>query len=286
VIGRGEVVVVGDVGGHPDVLRACVAAAGGDAASLWLPENVQLVQVGDLVRCSAAATLDNDACVRLAAEGLRVNGDRWVQLAGNHDLALLGGPARPEWAVDGVADTSTIATLRGLWQDGRLRLAVALDTEEYGPVLVTHAGLTRARWLALGAPEGAPAAAEAVNTDVGGPVPDITRAGALVDGTVDELADVTWAEVNAELYDPWLAAGDVPFTQVHGHASPVDWATGRWWPAASPAIRSATAVDPERRRTVIRLGRERVAIGVDWRLGDRSPGRIWPLLRVAGASAG
>jgi hypothetical protein len=36
--------------------------------------------------------------------------------------------------------------LRSWWTGGALRLAVAIRAEEYGDVLITHAGLTRGRW--------------------------------------------------------------------------------------------------------------------------------------------
>lgn len=92
---------------------------------------------------------------------------------------------------------------------------------------------------------------------------------------------MTWAEVIEELYGPWLAAGDAAFTQIHGHASPWNWASDGWWPAATPAVRAATTVDRIRRRTVTRLGPEErspVAVSTDWMLGDQAATDTWPVL--------
>ena len=155
-----------------------------------------------------------------------------------------------------------------------------LRAEELEHVLVTHAGLTRGRWLAMGSPSRPDAAAREINAVMSRPVPDALRAGRLV-GAQDELADVTWAEVNKELYEPWIAHRDAPFSQVHGQASPFDWSARDWWPDASPRVREATRVDRPARRTTTALAKSRVAVSTDWRLGAEPPRGFWPLLRLA-----
>ncbi len=81
------------------------------------------------------------------------------------------------------------------------------------------------------------------------------------------------------MYGPWLAAGDAPFPQIHGHASPWNWAEDAWWPTATPAIRAATSVDTAARRTTTRLG-SKLATSVDWTLGNESSSQVWPLLTL------
>lgn len=166
------------------------------------------------------------------------------------------------------------------WDEGQAQLALAVRCQEHGDVLITHAGLTRGQWRRLGSPPEPFAAANLLNADVGKPVNEVIHGGALADidaGPDAERADVTWAEVIDELYGPWLAAGDAPFSQIHGHASPWNWITGTWWPTATPSVRAATAVDTAARRTTTYLG-PKLATTVDWTLGSQPSSRVWPLL--------
>ena len=275
-----RVVVLGDVGGHPDVLRRSVASVGGDPQTMRLPQGVALVQVGDVVRCSRAPAIRNDECIELVDRAMSVNGEMWVQLLGNHDLALLGGEHRRGWAVGGTARPETVATLERWWNEEVAVLATSAVSADLGPVLITHAGLTVERWNMLGRPSSPAEAAEAINVDVGSPVACFSRAGDLV-GSSDPLVDVTWAEVNSELLTPWLVRGKSPFAQVHGHASPFNWQAQEFWEDASPDVRSATRVNANQRRTVTEMPAGSTFVSVDWMLGDVDPGRGWDLLELS-----
>jgi hypothetical protein len=282
-----RIAVLGDIGGHATVFRQALLGLGADPATLTLPPGLAVIQVGDVVRAGAGPGLDNDACVTLAADAADANPGRWVQLFGNHDLALLGGPTKPDWTTPPPASPVTVERLRRWWDRREAHLAIALHCREHGDVLVTHAGLTRGRWLALGAPATAAEAATLINLDVGRPVHTVITGGRLTgtDAGPDAAgADVAWAEVANELYQPWLAAGDLPFTQIHGHATPWNWPTGNWWPDTPADVREATTVDHAVRRTVTRLGRggqeDRVAASVDWTLGNQPTTAGWPLLTL------
>ena len=278
-----RVAVVGDIGGQLAVLQRVLADLGADPNSGRLPYDLAVIQVGDLVRVGGHG-LDNAGCVTTAARHWAANPGRWVQLLGNHDMALIGGPRRASWPGPDSADAGAGVVLQRWWDDRQARLAVAVSSRELGDVLITHAGLTRGRWLRQGAPPDPYAAAAMVDADVGAPINQVIKGGALtgVDAGPDaERADVTWAEVIDELYAPWLSASDAPFTQIHGHASPWNWSTGRWWPAVTPAVRAATTVDPEARRTTARLAtidEGPLAVGVDWMLGDVPTASTWPPL--------
>jgi hypothetical protein len=282
-----RVAILGDVGGQITVFRAVLDDLGVAPAAGVLPPGLAVVQVGDLVRAGTGDGLDNDACVALAAHLAAANPGRWIQLFGNHDIALLGGPTKSDWAALPAAEPATVDRLCGWWATGQGRLAVAVDTTEHGDILVTHAGLTRGRWLALGAPTRAARAAELINADLGAPVGSVIRGGCLTGadaGPDGAGADVTWAEVNHELYQPWLTGGDLPFTQIHGHASPWNWSAGTWWPDTPPAVRRATTIDRTSRRTVTVLNADAaaggLAVGVDWMLGNQATTEHRPLLTV------
>jgi hypothetical protein len=278
-----RVAVLGDIGGQLAVFERALADLGVDPVSGLMPPDLAVVQVGDLVRIGGRG-LDGDGCVAAAAALRAANPERWIQLFGNHDLMVIGGPARPNWPAPSCAP-GTIDRLRRWWIRRDAWLAAAFGTAEYGEVLITHAGLSRGLWVALGRPASPRAAAAELNSDVGRPVASVIRGGVLSGadpGPEAATVDVAWTEVVTELYQPWLDAGDAPFSQIHGHASPWNWSTGSWWPAATADVRAATDVDHATRRTATLLvpsaDRPRLAISVDWTLGDRPTTTTWPVL--------
>jgi hypothetical protein len=125
-------------------------------------------------------------------------------------------------------------------------VAAAVRTAEGEELLVTHAGLTVDAWRRLGGPVTAATAADLLNTrpedlirDYGGPL---------------------WAEAST-VYGSWLDSTDpVPFGQVHGHSSIVDYRRQAW--ACPERVRLRSTVDWAARHTVTRLHGQRFA-GVD-----------------------
>lgn len=289
----GSTVVLGDIGGHHSVLMRSLEGLGVDSTTLKMPADLVVVQLGDLVRVSDSPHLDSLSCVLTAERLMRVNPGQWVQLIGNHDAALLGGPRRATWRrpeADDDRDVEAAAVIRDWWQSGSCRMAQGLVTREFGAVLLTHGGLTRMRWQAIGAHQDPRVAAEHLNRDVSRPPEEVFSAGLLVDpdaGVGDP--DVTWAEVGREFYEPWIFSGDMPFSQIHGHASPWNWQTNEWWPSVSEAVRSATQVQSAVRRTLTRASghggaEDRVLVSADWNLGEIPTDSHWPLLHLTGVS--
>lgn len=279
-----RVAVLGDIGGQLGVFETVIAALGVDPSGR-LPAELAVVQVGDVTRVGGRG-LDNAGCVVAADRYGRANPGRWVQLFGNHDMALLGGPRRRSWPGPSTEDAGVAEVLQRWWSERRARLAFAVRSREFGDVLITHAGLTRGRWQRLGSQRDPYSVAGLLNGDVGRPIDQVIHGGALTGGDAGPdagKADVTWAEVITELYEPWLAAGDAPFSQIHGHAAPWNWTTNSWWPDASPPVRAATRVDRAARRTTTQLGPRGdspQAVGVDWMLGDEPTSDTWPLLTL------
>ncbi|HVQ91591.1 MAG TPA: hypothetical protein VMU51_11190 [Mycobacteriales bacterium] len=277
-----RVAVIGDIGGQATAFRQTLHALGAEPATQALPPGLGVIQVGDLVRAGAGPGLDNDDCVHLATHALQANPGRWTQLFGNHDLALIGGPTKPDWPGPPAASPDTVERLQQWWTERTGLLAAALTCREHGQVLITHAGLTRTRWNHLGRPHDAADTAALINQDLDHPVQDVIIGGALTDTRAASPPgpDVAWAAVNTELYQPWLNHGDMPYTQIHGHAAPLNWTTGTWWPDTTPAIRAATTTDPTTRRTTTRLTDDgHLAISVDPNLGNH-PTHHWPPLTL------
>jgi hypothetical protein len=275
---------IGDIGGHASLFERVLSDLGCDVHRRSIPHDLVVVQVGDLVSLARRRGEDSNRCIAIADAMLRAHPDRYIQLWGNHEIAALGGPRRPMWT-GGDVEPATIACLERWWRDRRARFAFAFDADD-GPWLVTHAGLTFARWVDAGRPN-AHEAARLLNAHRNGVTQ--SRAGSLVTGTVDERADVTWAEVVREFYEPWIRSAErgeaIPFHQMHGHGTPWQWAAGAFFEEAGAELRDACRVDAAARRTTTTLGSfasggSAVAVCVDWVLLDMPTrsGVPWPVL--------
>lgn len=214
-----RIAVIGDVGGHAWALRRCLQEIGADTTTGSIPDDLLIVQVGDLVHKGP----DSAGVMALVDRMMSGSPDQWVQLIGNHEAQEgLGGP--------GFWHESLSPELRSdlrRWVDSdRARLAVALDTVEYGPVLVTHAGLTRHKWVAIGRPAEPDSAAAILNKELAAD-PELAFAAGEMLGVKPRLpVGVTWASPR-ELLTSWDME-HLPFSQVHGHASPRRWSSDTW----------------------------------------------------------
>lgn len=258
-------VVIGDVGGHPDELDRALAPFRAGAGRL--ADDVTVVQVGDLVDRGP----DSHGVLEIVRRHLDEQPDRWVQLIGNHEQ---------QYIVDGFSfypqpfRRDDAELLRAWWADGRIGVAAAVRDPARGDLLLTHGGLTVRAWRALGSPPSAAEAAAALNRRP----PLIWQAGdMLASGT---FAGPLWADAGWELYAPWLEHRDVvPFGQVHGHSQAVRFGDGAW--LGPGRVRGRATIDQDARRVTVRIG-GREFIGVDPKHG-RSGGRRWQPLVLENA---
>jgi hypothetical protein len=157
---------------------------------------------------------------------------RWIQLIGNHESQYVGGERFWPQALSEV----DVARLRTWWWRDRLRVAAAVRTADGEELLVTHAGLTVDAWRRLGEPVTAASAADLLNT----------RPDDVLWGDAGPL----WAEAST-VYGSWLASTEpVPFGQVHGHSSIVDYRRRCW--VCPDRIRHRSTVDWRARHTTTR----------------------------------
>lgn len=261
-----RVVVIGDVGGHPDQLRQALSYVGARGAQLVLPDDVVVVQVGDLVDRGP----DSGGVLRLVHRYTSEQPEQWIQLVGNHEAQHLpGGTAFwPEPLAR--ADAELIGSW---WAQGLLNVAAAVRTAEGDDLLVTHAGLTLGCWQELDQPMTAASAARLLNDR---PAPLIWRGGEV---GVDRSAGPLWAEAGWELHEPWLeyyaGGGFVPFGQIHGHSAIVRYADQTW---RSPGrVRQRATVDWTARHVRVRVG-GRLFTGIDPKHGRNGAASWQPLL--------
>jgi hypothetical protein len=248
-----RIAVIGDVGGHLDELQTELSRLGADGSASWLPTDLLVIQVGDLVHRGP----DSDGVVALVDGYLTHAPGQWIQLVGNHEAHYLRHPAF-EWPERIGAEA--ISTLRRWWATDQMQVAASVitETEEF---LVTHAGVTSDFWRdVLGSPAGAEQAALALNALPGTQDRQLFRPGHMLGGRTGHRAvGPIWAAAATELVPSWLGTR-MPFSQVHGHTSVVDWTTGTVG-ATSEIVRRTTA-DPERKHEIVALDGGRV-IGVD-----------------------
>jgi hypothetical protein len=280
----GRVAVIGDVGGHRNELVSELRRLGADPATGWLPPDLTVVQVGDLVHRGP----DSGGVVAMVDAYLDEQPQQWVQLVGNHEAQYLYPPVF-EWP-ERIGDDA-IDTLREWWRAGRMIAAAAVESDA-GQLLVTHAGLTAGFWRdALDAPQSARDAARALNSFPGTHDDVLFAPGHMLaakdsDGAPDFAAGPIWAAAATELVPSWLAeAQPAPFHQVHGHSMIADW--HRRALRGAPQVTALVSVDEAACHETVELprGAGRI-VGVDPGHGRRPrvPWRAYVLedARIAG----
>lgn len=269
------VAVLGDVGGQPDRLRAALKSLGGNVDAGEMPENTQIVQVGDLIRVEEGLETGSLEVVEMV-DAIRRRTSSWFQLWGNHDLAALGGDRMPRWT--GQVDSAATRLLAQWWQESFGRVAVAVND-----TLITHAGLTLGALQALQlSPDASPAeVADALNQSATGGCPaDLGRGGRSVTGTTALGTNCVWAEFSHELSDPWVEFGMMPFDQIHGHSGAFNHKSGQFRLTLSERVRSQTTVDTARRSSEVSVGNRSLRTVDTGLVNDR--GETLPVLLLEG----
>ena len=262
--GAASALLIGDVGGHLDVLRWALAAHEVDLATATIPHGLVVVQVGDLVHRGP----DSAGVIALVDRFLRgPHAERWIQLIGNHEQPYLFD--QPS-VIRRELDEHSVETLRAWWADGLAHAATAITPDwaqvalprrvrsvhPAGDILVTHAGLTHGAWLALDQPATAAEAAAAINADARGFATVTLREGRMTTGITDLAAGPLWAQAGAEVLTSWDRTTDAPhLNQIHGHTTTREWSQERWWPGADAIInRGDVHADHIARRELARIG--------------------------------
>lgn len=260
----GRVAVIGDVAGHLDQLRAELRRLGAAAGTLALPTDLLVVQVGDLVHRGP----DSAGVVALVDRYLNEQSGQWIQLVGNHEAQYL---AEPRFSWPERLDSVTVGALRRWWGSGQMVAAATLRTPGED-LLVTHAGLTVGFWRdVLDRLATADRVADALNSLIGTHEDVLFSAGQMLGGgRPSPLVGPLWAATATELLPPWIRT-HLPFSQIHGHSSLVDWSDRK--PRLLGPLNTATTLDvtAKHETTVLPGGR---IIGVDPGHGVR-PRRSW-----------
>jgi hypothetical protein len=272
----GRVAVIGDVGGHRELLLACLRGLGatGPDEAPELPADLTVVQVGDLVHRGP----DSPGVLRLVDHFLRTAGGRWVQLAGNHEQLYID---EPPFIWNEHLDDASVELLRGWWEAGTMRAAAAVEDGGGRQWFAAHGGLTAGFWRAdLDRPATAAEAAERVNALVTAGDQRLWRPGSMLTGVPTWDAGPVWAAAGDELYPSWLHRFDTsgkvpPFAQVHGHSQAAPWSGRAWTPP--DAVAGKLTVDARRRQQWCDAGGVPL-VGVDPGHGTAGVRQFEPLL--------
>ena len=252
------IALFGDIGGHFKPFKDALCRLGiefddeSDAlAPTWWPPDLIVIQVGDLVHRGP----HSDLCVMLAGTLLHQLPDRYIQLAGNHEGHHLGGPQfghpnDPSYELE----PHTESTLKALWWERKIKMAQAIEAEDLGDVLVTHAGLVPELWKKLGS-KSARSTALSLNS-MGSQA--AFRPGLMLGGDRPgqrPIPGVAWAWCSMELYPMWRGR-EAPFHQVHGHSTPYWW-NAKQWSQGPPGMESYVTLDKARRFSTADIGGKR-----------------------------
>lgn len=257
----------GDIQGHAVPYATALASLGVNVETGVVPEGLVVIQVGDLVHKGP----DSAATVAIADRLLTASPDRYVQLAGNHEGHYIGGPQFWREPVD----EATAMRLAEWFVTGRLQIATSISIGET-QLFISHGGLTVANWHRLVRPTNPKTAADFLNNEFRADPSFALRPGRMLFGEAGPPG-VAWTEPHEELYKPWLEEGLAPFGQVHGHASLVDWRTGKFYRGIPRKLRNAISVDRNARHTSITIG-EQPFHGIDTAYGSSAPTPPTPLI--------
>lgn len=289
----GRVAIIGDIHGHADELIAKLVRLGMDPDTLMLPEDLTVIQLGDLIHRG----LQSSKVLRTVDTIMDQQPTQWIQLIGNHEAQYVYEKLF-EW--DGELEDEDVEILQRWMQEGKLHAAAYTITPAGNEALITHAGLLYDVWkIILGRPRSAREAAARINAGIHHRTAWMWAPGEMLQGVPNRMAGPLWASATSELYPSWMNAEatevPAPFSQVHGHSSLFHWGN-RWsspgfrdadftlgTTAQSEEIRSRTRLDGERRHAHIRLAGE-TFIGIDPGHG-KYPAEQWEPLVYRGMAA-
>ena len=261
--------VFGDTGGHAVQLFDALKNIGVDIDKGYVPEDVRIIHLGDLIHKGP----DSKLLLKTINKLVRRNPTRWIQLLGNHEFQHIeGSPVFWRCECD-IEDVDIICTWfeMGLAASSfavpafkQIKLEVSakpkIEIPEQG-ILFTHAGLTWDWWNGLGQPESPVETSIHLNSF---PVDLITVPGELL-GYQGGRPGPVWAVGNTEVFNSWHNNNDVmPFMQIHGHTSSYRWSKGEWWrkDKGFQTFRESTKLNPESRAVITQMSNS-LLIGVD-----------------------
>lgn len=272
--------IIGDIGGQLAVFHDVIKNLGGSVETGKFPEDLRVIQVGDIVRMSDAPDLDSLACAKLADKLITANNGNYIQLLGNHETPLLGGALDPHWKITDLPESKPI--INSWWNDRKAHLALVLHAPGEKDILVTHAGLTQGYMKNFLGASNVRDAVKTLNGFVGNVTfGGIEKPGALVTQKVSVESDIFWALCGPELHASWWGE-PLGFNQIHGHAVVYRWDKEAFWSDIPQEVIQNTLVNQESRFTITQHPHGDFFRSVDWVLQNTKKRQEWPVLVLDG----
>lgn len=212
-----KVVVIGDVGGQLGMFQDVLARLG-VGKDYVIPEGLTVIQVGDVVRMSSSLSLDSVECAKLADRMIRTNPKQWIQLYGNHEAPIIGGPCPPQWVHEEILFNECHDIVRSWWDEGLAYFAAGIESADGEVYVVTHAGLTSG-YMENHLYTKDPVIAVQRMNDIAEErlYFDNYQTGVINFGdATNQSSDFMWAATGVELLPSWSDT-DMGFHQVYGH---------------------------------------------------------------------
>lgn len=279
-MGNMRAIVFGDVGGHYTPFLHALELNGVDTDAMTLPDDLIVVQVGDLVHRGP----DGDQAAALADGFMKRYPSQWKQLLGNHEMMHIEGTAK---FFNCACSPQTIKFTKNWWHRGEADVALALTHEPSealpsAQTLITHAGVT-SRWWHVGGQKDAAGTAAYLNSFYPNKVKFLDQYGTMMGERRTVQAGPWWAQSTLEVYPSWYDYPDgMPFNQVHGHSIPFDWEMNRWFPGTPLMFRKSLVCVPEQRATILRLEKDGSGsfVGVDPGYGSKQTQEVMPYFTI------
>lgn len=273
--------LIGDIGGHTKALLMALKQCGiktvvkNGETNYFIPENVKILQIGDLVRSRKMYYRTNEEIVKIVDNIMKNNPDQWIQLAGNHEVFALGyyyeeNPEKNIPPFNEVFSNETVNILKNWLETGKMKIAYSFNN-----ILFTHAGISVDLWEKLGE-HSAEKTAEILNKN---PESSLISEGFLTTGKPSASASVVWGLLANEITPSYLKKPDaIPFHQIVGHSSTYTWNNNCWKKSLSPEIQKMVKLDKERRISLFDCGMGITCI--DWELQEYPIVKIWDLMTL------
>jgi hypothetical protein len=252
--------IFGDIGGHYVPLKTALEKLEVDCDKFILPPDLAVIQVGDLIDRGP----DSDSVLKLVDGFLNQDDSRWIQLWGNHEGRVIGGPDFTEYYCREYPTSDYMRKTLYNWRiKNKAQVAAGIDSEEYGPLLITHAGLSSWWYEKFCKNLSVRSTVVTLNNM---PFKLVSSAGSMLGGSA-YWGGPLWAECRSEVYLSWEVGKVKPkFGQIHGHSSPYAFSKNKWR-GDKP---KNCSVNEKSRKTFCQI-KDKWFIGIDPALGDYDP---------------
>lgn len=271
-----RIAVYGDVHGHRIPFLESLAQLG-VSRDFRMPDDLVVIQVGDLVHRGP----DSLQLLEAVGQLLENNPFRYIQLIGNHEAQYL---YKRMFENAHELEPAGQRLLHDLFNDGLIHAAVGITSDQGEEILATHAGVSPDVYRnILGSPKGIDEVAARIEAGISHSTPWLWSPGAMLTGRRDPYAGPLWAEAMSEVYVPWFYTGaNPPFSQIHGHSSPVLWS----FDGTPPSLRDFNPlvevhVDIAKRHSIARV-QDRKFVGIDPCHGRYRASPSWAPLQLNG----